>query len=131
LHSYRDRRCHPYCKKGDAQRVKEIVDKLKEDGRIEADEHLTSYHRPGGNYTILEESPRYKTKRIVVNPCEKLSLQMHQHRSEHWIVVKGTAKVSIGEKKIFIHENESAYAPKSILHRLENPGSVHLEIREV
>jgi len=70
-------------------------------------------------------------RRIVVNPGEKLSLQKHYHRSEHWVVVKGTARVTIGEKEVFIHENESAYVPKSTLHRLENPGRVPLEIIEV
>jgi len=66
-----------------------------------------------------------------VNPNEKLSLQMHYHRSEHWVVVKGTAKVLVGDKEMHIHENESAYVPKSTLHRLENPGKVPLEIIEV
>jgi mannose-1-phosphate guanylyltransferase/mannose-6-phosphate isomerase len=80
---------------------------------------------------VLEEGPRYKIKRIVVNPCERLSLQKHYHRSEHWVVVKGSAKVTIGDNEIFIHENESAYVPKSTPHRLENPGKVPLEIIEV
>ena len=80
---------------------------------------------------MLEEGQRYKIKRIVVNPLAKLSSQMHYHRSEHWVVVKGTAKVLIGDKEIFIHENESAFVPKSTLHRLENPGKVPLEIIEV
>lgn len=117
-------------KRGEAQRVKEIVNKLKEDTRIEAEEHVITY-RPWGSYTILEKGPRYKIKRIVVNPNEKLSLQMHYHRSEHWVVIKGSAKVTIGDKVMFIHENESAYVPKSTLHRLENPGKVILEIIEV
>ncbi|MEW5744441.1 MAG: mannose-1-phosphate guanylyltransferase/mannose-6-phosphate isomerase [Nitrospirota bacterium] len=117
-------------KKGDSQKVKDIASSLKEQGRIEAEEHVTTY-RPWGNYTVLEEGPRYKIKRIVVKPKEKLSLQMHYHRSEHWVVVKGTAKVMIGGKEIIIHENESAYVPKSTLHRLENPGKVPLEIIEV
>ncbi len=117
-------------KKGETQKVKDIVNILKKDKRKEVEEHLTTY-RPWGSYTILEEGPRYKIKRIVVNPKEKLSLQMHYHRSEHWVVVKGTAKVTIGEKEIFIHENESAYVPKSTHHRLENPGKVPLEIIEV
>lgn len=117
-------------KRGEAQKVKDIVNMLKRDARVEVEEHVTTY-RPWGSYTILEDGPRYKIKRIVVNPREKLSLQMHYHRSEHWIVVKGTAKVSIGEKEVFIHENESAYVPKSTLHRLENPGKVSLEIIEV
>jgi mannose-1-phosphate guanylyltransferase/mannose-6-phosphate isomerase len=117
-------------KKGETSKVREIVDRLKKSNRKEASEHVTSY-RPWGSYTILEEGPRYKIKRVVVNPGEKLSLQTHLHRSEHWVVVKGTAKVTIGEKGIFIHENESAYVPKSTLHRLENPGKIPVEIIEV
>jgi mannose-1-phosphate guanylyltransferase/mannose-6-phosphate isomerase len=117
-------------KRGETQKVREIVSFLKKEGRKEVSEHVTTY-RPWGYYTVLEEGPRYKIKRIVVNPGEKLSLQRHYHRSEHWIVIKGTAKVSIGDKEIFIHENESAYVPKSTLHRLENPGKIPLEIIEV
>jgi mannose-1-phosphate guanylyltransferase / mannose-6-phosphate isomerase len=117
-------------KKGETQKVREIVNKLKADNRKEALEHLTTY-RPWGSYTVLEEGGRYKIKRIVVNPGERLSLQMHYHRSEHWVVVRGAAKVTIGDKDVHIHENESAYVPKSTLHRLENPGKVPLEIIEV
>jgi mannose-1-phosphate guanylyltransferase/mannose-6-phosphate isomerase len=117
-------------KKGETQKVREIVNKLKAENRKEALEHLTTY-RPWGSYTVLEEGERYKIKRIVVNPGERLSLQMHYHRSEHWVVVRGAAKVTIGDKDVHIHENESAYVPKSTLHRLENPGKVPLEIIEV
>jgi mannose-1-phosphate guanylyltransferase/mannose-6-phosphate isomerase len=117
-------------KRGETQKVREVVNKLKEAGRKEESEHLTTY-RPWGSYTVLEEGTRHKIKRIVVNPQEKLSLQMHHHRSEHWVVVRGSAKVKIGDKEIFIHENESAYVPKSTLHRLENPCRVPLEIIEV
>jgi mannose-1-phosphate guanylyltransferase/mannose-6-phosphate isomerase len=117
-------------KKGETGKVREVVNRLKENNRKEASEHVTSY-RPWGSYTILEEGPRYKIKRVVVNPGEKLSLQTHSHRSEHWVVVKGTAKVTIGDKEIFIHENESAYVPKSTLHRLENAGKIPAEIIEV
>lgn len=117
-------------RRGDSQKVKKIVDILKSKKRIESDEHKTIY-RPWGEYTVLEESSRYKIKRIVVRPGERLSLQMHHHRSEHWVIVKGTARVSIGEREIYIHENESAYVPKSTLHRLENPGKVPLEIIEI
>ncbi len=117
-------------KKGEAWKVREIVSRLKEGGRKEASEHVTTY-RPWGSYTILEQGPRYKIKRVVVHPGEKLSLQTHAHRSEHWIVVKGTAKVSIGDKEVFIHENESAYVPKSTLHRLENAGRIPVEMIEV
>lgn len=117
-------------KRGDSQKVKDVVELLKTEGRIEAEEHRTIY-RPWGEYTILEEGPRYKIKRIVVKPGEQLSLQMHHHRSEHWIVVSGIAKVTIGGRDVFIHENESAYVPKSTSHRLENPGKVALELIEV
>lgn len=117
-------------RKGETQKVREIVNRLKEENRREASEHTTTY-RPWGSYTVLEEGERYKIKRIVVNPNERLSLQMHYHRSEHWVVVKGAAKVTIGDKEINIHENESVYVPKSTLHRLENPGKVPLEIIEV
>ncbi|MFB3885599.1 MAG: mannose-1-phosphate guanylyltransferase/mannose-6-phosphate isomerase [Thermodesulfobacteriota bacterium] len=117
-------------KKGETGKVREIVNRLNESKRKEATENVTTY-RPWGSYTILEQGPRYKIKRVVVNPGEKLSLQTHSHRSEHWVVVKGTAKVTIGGKEIFIHENESAYVPKSTLHRLENAGKIPAEIIEV
>lgn len=117
-------------KRGEAQRVKEVVDMLKERKRKEVVEHMTTY-RPWGSYTILEEGPRYKIKRIVVKPSQKLSRQLHYHRSEHWIIVKGTAKVTIDGKTTLVHENESTYVPKSTEHRLENPGKVPLEMIEV
>lgn len=117
-------------KKGETQKVREVVRRLNEQNRKEASEHLTTY-RPWGNYTILEEGERYKIKRIVVNPGAQLSLQMHYHRSEHWVVVRGAARVTLGESEIHVHENESVYVPKSTLHRLENPGKVPLEIIEV
>ena len=117
-------------KKGDSQKVKDIVNTLKDNGRKEAEEHVTTY-RPWGSYTVLEEGAGYKIKRIVVNPEEKLSLQMHYRRSEHWVVVKGTAKVTIDNSEMIIHENESVYVPKSTLHRLENPARMPLEIIEV
>ncbi|MGB9630174.1 MAG: mannose-1-phosphate guanylyltransferase/mannose-6-phosphate isomerase [Thermodesulfobacteriota bacterium] len=117
-------------KKGATPKVREIVQRLKEGHRKEAEEHTTTY-RPWGNYTVLEKGPRYKIKRVVVNPGSKLSLQTHAHRSEHWVVVKGTAKVTIGEKEVSLHENESAYVPKSTLHRLENGGKIPLEVIEI
>ncbi|MBI5307572.1 MAG: mannose-1-phosphate guanylyltransferase/mannose-6-phosphate isomerase [Planctomycetes bacterium] len=110
-------------KRGEAQKVKDIVNKLKEAGRPEVNEHSTVY-RPWGNYTVLEESQRYKIKRIVVLPEASLSKQMHYHRSEHWVVV-------VGNEEQLIHENESTYIPKSTIHRLENPGKIPLEIIEV
>ncbi len=112
------------------QNVKEIVNILKDKKRKEAYDHLTTY-RPWGKYTILEESERYKIKKITVNQGSSLSLQRHAHRSEHWIVVKGTALVVIDGRELFIHENESTFIPKSSLHRLSNPGKLPLEIIEV
>lgn len=117
-------------RRGQAQRVKEVVDMLKERKRKEVEEHTTTY-RPWGSYTVLEEGHRYKIKRIAVKPGQKLSHQLHYHRSEHWIVVKGAAKVTIGKKTSIIHENESTYVPKSTAHRLGNPGKVPLEMIEV
>ncbi|MBI5026298.1 MAG: mannose-1-phosphate guanylyltransferase/mannose-6-phosphate isomerase [Nitrospirae bacterium] len=117
-------------KRGEAQKVRDVVNKLKKDNRKEADEHVMTY-RPWGSYTVLEVGPSYKIKRLTVNPRERLSLQMHHRRSEHWVVVKGTAKVTIGDRELLIRENESAYVPKSTLHRLENPGNDLLEIIEV
>ncbi|MFQ3574549.1 MAG: mannose-1-phosphate guanylyltransferase/mannose-6-phosphate isomerase [Thermodesulfovibrionales bacterium] len=117
-------------KKGMSQGVKDVVSHLNKIQRQESEDHLCC-HRPWGSFTVLEEGNRYKIKRIVVKPNEKLSLQMHYHRSEHWVVVKGTAKVTIGDKVMHVHENESVYVPKTTVHRLENPGKVPLEIIEV
>ena len=117
-------------KKGESQKVKNLVEELKKRNAKEPFEHLTS-HRPWGTFTVLEEGDRYKIKRIVVDPKQRLSLQMHYHRSEHWVVVKGTAKVTIGDQELLVHENESVYVPKSQVHRLENPGKVLLELIEV
>lgn len=117
-------------KKSDAQRVKELVGKLKAQGRKEIDENTIS-NRPWGSFTVLEEGTRYKIKKILVLPLQKLSLQMHYHRSEHWVVVKGTATVTIGEHSSLVHEGESIFVPKSAIHRVENRGKVPLEIIEV
>jgi len=87
--------------------------------------------RPWGTYTVLDENSNYKIKRIVVNPGERLSLQMHHHRSEHWIVVSGTAKVTCGEKETIVNINESTFIPLGMNHRLENPGIIPLTIIEV
>lgn len=117
-------------KKGESQRVKALVEELKKRKAKESDTHLFS-HRPWGKFTILEEGERYKIKRIVVEPQQTLSLQKHYHRSEHWIVVKGVAKATIGEEERVVHENESIYVPKGSVHRLENPGKLRLELIEV
>jgi len=116
-------------KKKESQKVKEIVGKLKEMGRREIKEHLT-INRPWGQFTILDAGERYKIKKILVLPGQILSLQMHFHRSEHWVVVKGTAKVTIQGKETLVHENESIYVPKAAVHRVSNPGKVALEIIE-
>ncbi|MBP0004354.1 MAG: phosphomannose isomerase type II C-terminal cupin domain [Cyanobacteria bacterium SBC] len=87
--------------------------------------------RPWGSFTILEEGPRYKIKRIEVKPGHRLSLQMHHHRSEHWIVVSGTARVICDEKVQMIYSNQSTYVPQGTQHRLENPGVIPLVLIEV
>lgn len=117
-------------KKGESQKVKDVVAELKARGRSEA-EVPTTVHRPWGSYTVLGDGPGYKMKKIVVTPGERLSLQMHYHRSEHWIVTAGSAKVTIGEQVQMVHENESVFIPMSTKHRLENPGKIPLEIIEV
>jgi len=117
-------------KKGESQKVKDLVTELNKRGRREASEHTTMY-RPWGSYTVLGEGPGYKMKKIVVNPGQRLSLQLHYHRSEHWIVTKGTARVTIGEAEQMVHENESVFVPQSTKHRLENPGRIPVEIIEV
>ncbi len=116
--------------KSESQRVKDIVGQLRDLGKEEVDEHLT-VNRPWGSFTVLEEEPRFKIKRITVNPLATLSLQMHYHRSEHWVIVSGTAKVTIQDKEKVVHEGESIFVPKSAIHRVENPGKVPLEIIEV
>ncbi|MEA1932817.1 MAG: mannose-1-phosphate guanylyltransferase/mannose-6-phosphate isomerase [Thermodesulfobacteriota bacterium] len=113
-----------------SQDVKKIVKRLKAENREEYRLHRTVY-RPWGSYTILEEQPSFKIKKIVVYPGKKLSLQMHHHRSEHWVVVTGTAKVTCGEDTMLVFENESTYIPNGEKHRLENPGVIPLELIEV
>ncbi len=113
-----------------SQDVKKIVTRLKNEQREEHMLHRTVY-RPWGSYTILEEQPVFKIKRITVNPGVQLSLQMHHHRSEHWVVVKGTARVTRGEDIFLVLENESTYIPCGEKHRLENPGVIPLELIEV
>lgn len=113
-----------------AQDVKHLYASLKADGHEAHKLHRTVY-RPWGTYTILEESTRFKIKRIEVKPGGKLSLQMHHHRSEHWVVVVGMAKVTNGESEILVNTNESTYIPAGHKHRLENVGVVPLVMIEV
>jgi len=115
---------------GSSQHVKALLDTLKASGRREVHEHTTTI-RPWGTYRILEESSTFKIKSIVVNVGAVLSLQRHVHRTEHWVVIHGTAQVTIGDKTFFVHEGESTFVPKTTLHRLGNPGKVPLEIIEV
>jgi mannose-1-phosphate guanylyltransferase / mannose-6-phosphate isomerase len=110
--------------------LKQLVAKVRETDHTLTETHMT-VARPWGSYTILEEGPHYKIKRIVVNPGQKLSMQMHFHRSEHWVVISGTARIVNGEKEILLHEDESTYIPKTHRHRLENPGKVALQIIEI
>ena len=113
-----------------SKNVKSIVQELKKQGRKEYKAH-TKVYRPWGTYTVLEENKNTKIKRIVVYPGAKLSLQMHHHRSEHWIVVQGTAKIVNGDQTIFLEENQSTYVAKTSPHRLENPGKIPLHLIEV
>jgi len=113
-----------------AQRVGAIVAALKSAGRPECLAHR-KVHRPWGTYDGIEKGERYQVKRIVVDPGAALSLQMHYHRAEHWIVVRGTARVTLGAETMAPTENESTYIPPGTRHRLENPGLMPLELIEV
>jgi mannose-1-phosphate guanylyltransferase/mannose-6-phosphate isomerase len=113
-----------------AEQVKALVEQLKSQNRREAVEHRRVY-RPWGYYQGVDAGARYQVKRIVVTPGSTLSLQKHFHRAEHWVVVKGTAEVTVGENVHTVHENESVYIPIGSLHRLANPGKIPLELIEV
>ncbi|WKB52160.1 mannose-1-phosphate guanylyltransferase/mannose-6-phosphate isomerase [Eleftheria terrae] len=113
-----------------SQEVKKIVAKLEQRERSEGTLHRL-VHRPWGWYDSIDAGPRFQVKRIMVKPKATLSLQMHHHRAEHWIVVSGTAEVTCGEKKILLTENQSTYIPLGEVHRLANPGTIPLEIIEV
>jgi mannose-1-phosphate guanylyltransferase/mannose-6-phosphate isomerase len=113
-----------------AQEVKKIVDRLKAEGRPEVTHHREVF-RPWGSYHSIDSGERFQVKRITVKPGERLSLQMHHHRAEHWIVVRGTAEVRCGDKTMLLTENQSTYIPLGDLHQLANPGKVELEIIEV
>ena len=112
------------------QDVKKIVDRLKRDGHTEGMVHRKVY-RPWGWYDGVDGGERFQVKRIMVKPGGKLSLQMHHHRAEHWIVVRGTARVTKGDEVFLLSENQSTYIPLGVTHRLENPGQVSLEMIEV
>ncbi|MGH8852684.1 MAG: mannose-1-phosphate guanylyltransferase/mannose-6-phosphate isomerase [Telluria sp.] len=116
--------------KDQVQRVKQVVDHLKSSARTEHLHH-TRVYRPWGHYEGIDAGDRFQVKRITVKPGEKLSLQMHHHRAEHWVVVSGTARVTCGDKISLLSENESTYIPIGMNHRLENPGKLPLHIIEV
>ena len=116
--------------KSQTQSVKHIVAQLKAQGHALANTHR-KIHRPWGWYDSIDSGERFQVKRIVVNPGASLSLQMHHHRAEHWVVVKGTAEVTNGERSFLLGENESTFIPLGHVHRLANPGKLPLEIIEV
>ncbi len=118
------------CNKKEVQKVKDVVAQLKKDANHLVEAHLTVY-RPWGSYTILEEGPYYKIKRLEVLPGAKLSKQMHHHRSEHWVVVSGTALAEVDDVEYLLTENQSIDIPKTATHRLANPGRVPVEIIEI
>ena len=112
------------------QDVKLLLEELKKRERPETDTHVRAY-RPWGSYETLVLGERFQVKRIIVKPGGILSLQMHHHRAEHWVVVRGIAKIIVGERELVLKEDESTYIPLSVQHRLENPGCIPLEIIEI
>jgi mannose-1-phosphate guanylyltransferase len=112
------------------QDIKNVVNQLKAEKRPEFEFHREVF-RPWGSYDSIDNGERFQVKRICVKPGEKLSVQMHHHRAEHWIVVSGTAKVTNGEQTLLLSENESTYIPIGVVHALENPGRIPLELIEV
>jgi mannose-1-phosphate guanylyltransferase / mannose-6-phosphate isomerase len=114
----------------DANGLKRLVAKLKSVAPQVTVDHL-KVHRPWGSYQSVDNGERHKVKRIIVKPGQRLSLQKHYHRSEHWIVVRGAARVAVNELVKTVHENESIYIPMGAVHRLENPGKIMLELIEV
>ncbi len=116
--------------KDKAQDVKKVVETLKARGRTEAELHREVF-RPWGAYDSIDNGERYQVKRITVKPGARLSLQMHHHRAEHWVVVKGTAQITIGDEVKLVSENQSVYIPVGVKHCLENPGKVAIELIEI
>ena len=110
--------------------MRDLVNRLKEVAPKIIEDHLR-VHRPWGYYHSLDDGPRYQVKRIMVKPGGRLSLQLHHHRAEHWVVVRGTARVTFGNDIKMVHENESIFIPMGSQHRLENPGKIDLELIEV
>jgi mannose-1-phosphate guanylyltransferase/mannose-6-phosphate isomerase len=118
------------CQKERAQEVKELVAELHRQNMVESVQHLT-VERPWGRYTVMDSGPGYQVKQVVVDPGKRLSLQFHQHRAEHWVVVQGTARVTIGQETRLVAANESVFVPLKSPHRLENPGSEPVRLIEI
>ena len=116
--------------KSSSQKVKDIFQRLQSQNRVEGELHR-KVHRPWGWYLEVDEGSRFKVKRIQVKPGASLSLQMHHHRAEHWVVVHGTAEITNGEQVMVLTENQSTYIPLGQKHRLSNPGTLPLELIEV
>jgi mannose-1-phosphate guanylyltransferase len=116
--------------KDSVQDVKVVAQQLKEESRTEWEHHREVY-RPWGKYDSIDYGKQYQVKRITVSPGAKLSVQMHHHRAEHWVVVSGAAKVTKGDETFLLSENESTYIPVGVIHALENPGKIPLEMIEV
>jgi mannose-1-phosphate guanylyltransferase/mannose-6-phosphate isomerase len=117
-------------RRDDVDGLRRVVKRLKEVAPALTEEHL-KVHRPWGSYQSIDMGERFQVKRIVVKQGGRLSLQLHHHRAEHWVVVRGTARVTIGDESKMLHENESIYIPIGARHRLENPGKIDLELIEV
>ena len=113
-----------------AQDVRELVNRLKTAKRNEATNHRRG-HRPWGYYDSIDAGERFQVKRITVKPGARLSVQMHHHRAEHWVVVQGTAKIRRGDEEMMLSEDQSTYIPIGTAHRLENPGKIPLHLIEV
>jgi mannose-1-phosphate guanylyltransferase/mannose-6-phosphate isomerase len=116
--------------KNRVQDVKKLVARLKVDGRYEHSLHREVY-RPWGSYDGIDGGHRFQVKRLTIKPGAQLSLQLHHHRAEHWIVVSGTARITLGEKVFLLEENQSTYIPIGEKHRIENPGKLPLHVIEV
>jgi mannose-1-phosphate guanylyltransferase / mannose-6-phosphate isomerase len=116
--------------RAESQKVRDAVEQLRTQGRPECRLHRR-VHRPWGYYEDIDSGERFRVKRITVNPGAKLSLQLHHHRAEHWVVVSGTARITRGEETMLLAENESTYIPLGVRHRLENPGKIPLQMIEI
>ena len=119
------------CKDLGIEIIDGLGDKIQSSSGLVKESRLSKVERNWGNYVVLEEGMNYKIKIIEVAPGHRLSLQKHLHRSEHWVVISGVAKVTNGDSEKIIHVNESTYIPKNIIHRLENPGKIPLKIIEI